>query len=88
MTLLLLLKSAQIWFISELQALKGVSEEPNSPGVGLSIQPPSATPFTPLIPLLPPLLPTEQLQLLLTREMALYASDLSRFACFAYGSLS
>ena len=60
------------WFTTGLKQLKAVPEDSMSPTSGLPMEPTSAmSPFTPAMPSLMPLNPDEQLQLPLSREMAL-----------------
>jgi exocyst complex component 4 len=60
------------WFTTGLKQLKAVPEDSLSPTSALQMEPASAvTPFTPSLPSLMPLSPDEQLQLPLSREMAL-----------------
>ena len=66
---MMLLKS---WFTTGLNQLKAVPEDSLSPTSALQTEPTSAlTPFTPPLPSLIPVNPDEQLQLPLSREMAL-----------------
>jgi exocyst complex component 4 len=57
------------WFTTGLNQLKAVPEDSLSPTSALQTEPPSA--LTPFTPSLPPLSPDEQLQLPLSKEMAL-----------------
>jgi exocyst complex component 4 len=60
------------WFTTGLKQLKAVPEDSLSPTSGLPMEPTSAmSPFTPALPSLVPFNPDEQLQLPLSREMAL-----------------
>ena len=60
------------WFTIGLKQLKAVPEDSLSPTSGLPMEPPSAmSPFTPALPSLMPLNSDEQLQLPLSKEMAL-----------------
>lgn len=60
------------WFTVGLNQLKAVPEDSFSPTSAVQIEPASAiTPFTPSLPSLVPLSPDEQLQLPLSKEMAL-----------------
>jgi exocyst complex component 4 len=60
------------WFTTGLKQLKAVPEDSLSPTSGLPMEPTSAmNPFTPALSSLMPLNPDEQLQLPLSREMAL-----------------
>lgn len=61
------------WFTTGLKQLKAVPEDSLSPTSGLPVEPTSAimSPFTPAMSSLMPLNPDEQLQLPLSREMAL-----------------
>ena len=64
------------WFATGLQQLKAVPEDSLSPTSGLPMEPISAmSPFTPALPSLMPLNPDEQLQLPLSREMALWVTQ-------------
>ena len=66
---MMLLKS---WFTTGLNQLKAVPEDSLSPTSTLQVEPGSAlSPFSPSPPSLMPLSPDEQLQLPLSREMAL-----------------
>ena len=61
------------WFTIGLNQLKAVPDDNFLPTPTVQLQPPSAiTPFTPSLPSLVPLDPDEQLQLPLSKEMALY----------------
>ena len=57
------------WFTTGLNQLKAVPEDSLSPTSALQSEPASA--LTPFMPSLPPLNPDEQLQLPLSKEMAL-----------------
>jgi exocyst complex component 4 len=60
------------WFTTGLKQLKAVPEDSLSPTSGLPMEPTSAmSPFTPALASLMPLNPDEQLQLPLSKEMAL-----------------
>ncbi len=64
--------ATKLWFTTGLKQLKAVPEDSLSPTSGLPMEPTSAmSPFTPSLPSLMPLNPDEQLQLPLSREMAL-----------------
>jgi len=61
------------WFSTGLNQLKAVPEDSLSPTSAIQMEPTSAiTAFTPSLPLHMPLGLDEQLQLPLTKEMALY----------------
>lgn len=61
------------WFTAGLNQLKAVPEDSLSPTSALQLEPTSTiTAFTPSLPSLTPPSPDEQLQLPLSREMALY----------------
>jgi exocyst complex component 4 len=65
--------TSKSWFTVGLNQLKAVNEDSLSPTSAFQIEPASAmSPFTPFPPSLVPLSPDEQLQLPLSKEMALY----------------
>jgi exocyst complex component 4 len=60
------------WFTTGIKQLKAVPEDSLSPTSGLPMEPIGAmSPFTPALSSLMPLNPDEQLQLPLSKEMAL-----------------
>ena len=71
----LLMMLPKSWFTAGLNRLRAVPEDSLSPTSAFQMEPASAiSPFTPSLPSLIPLSPDEQLQLPLSREMALYVT--------------
>ena len=65
------------WFTTGLNQLKAVPEDSMSPTSAIQMEPTSTiTAFTPSLPLHMPLGPDEQLQLPLSKEMALYVTQI------------